>query len=103
MRWTPERTGTPAWAVWAWSWWTRTTALSMRAEITAGSTSHWPIEKASASDCFTNQGSIVEYKGEWFAFYHTISLSNNPALRSICADKLYHNEDGTIRMVKQHK
>ena len=53
------------------------------------------------SDCFTNQGSIVEYKGEWFAFYHTISLSNNPALRSICADKLYHNEDGTIRMVKQ--
>ncbi len=43
-----ERTGTPAWAVWAWSWWTRTTALSMRAEITAGSTSHWPIEKASA-------------------------------------------------------
>lgn len=55
------------------------------------------------SDCFTNQGSIVEYKGEWFAFYHTISLSNNPALRSICADKLYHNEDGTIRMVKQHK
>ena len=55
------------------------------------------------SDCFTNQGSIVEYKGEWFAFYHTISLSKNPALRSICVDRLYHNEDGTIRMVKQRK
>ena len=55
------------------------------------------------SDCFTNQGSIVEYKGEWFAFYHTTSLSKNPALRSICVDRLYHNEDGTIRMVKQRK
>ena len=55
------------------------------------------------SDCFTNQGSIVEYKGEWFAFYHTTSLSKNPALRSICVDRLYHNEDGTIRMIKQRK
>ena len=53
------------------------------------------------SDCFTNQGSIVEYKGQWFAFYHTMELSHDPALRSICVDRLYYNEDGTIQMVKQ--
>ena len=53
------------------------------------------------SDCFTNQGSIVEYKGQWFAFYHTMELSHDPALRSICVDRLYYNDDGTIQMVKQ--
>ena len=55
------------------------------------------------SDCFTNHGSIVEYKGEWFAFYHSIALSGNPALRSVCVDRLYYNPDGTIRMVEQRK
>ena len=55
------------------------------------------------SDCFTNHGSIVEYKGEWFAFYHSIALSGNPALRSVCVDRLYYNPDGTIRMVERRK
>ena len=55
------------------------------------------------SDSFTNHGSIVEYKGEWFAFYHSIALSGNPALRSVCVDRLYYNPDGTIRMVERRK
>ena len=49
----------------------------------------------------TSHGSIVEYKGEWYAFYHTADLSGQGNLRSICFDKLYYNEDGTIQKVKQ--
>lgn len=53
--------------------------------------------------CDTSHGSIVEYKGEWFAFYHNKDLSGHGNLRSICVDKLYYNEDGTIQIVKQTK
>ena len=49
----------------------------------------------------TNHGSIVQYKGQWFAFYHNSALSGAPWLRSVCVDRLYHNADGTIRMVEQ--
>ena len=51
----------------------------------------------------TIHGSIVEYKGEWFAFYHNCVLSGQGNLRSICVDKLYYNPDGTIRKVIQTK
>lgn len=51
--------------------------------------------------CGTSHGSIVEYKGEWFAFYHNQALSGHGNLRSICVDKLYYNEDGTIQTVRQ--
>ncbi len=58
----------------------------------------------------TNHHSIVEYRGEWFIFYHTADLSrrnldieNNPQLagacsirRSVCVDRLYYDEDGNI-------
>jgi alpha-L-fucosidase 2 len=49
----------------------------------------------------TNHGSIVEYKGQWYAFYHNCDLSGQGNLRSICFDKLYYNPDGTIREVIQ--
>jgi hypothetical protein len=53
----------------------------------------------------TNHGSIVEYKGQWYAFYHNNVLSAgkgfNGAARSVCVDKLYYNEDGTIQRVYQ--
>jgi len=55
------------------------------------------------TDSFTNHGSIVEFKGQWYAFYHNSSLSNFDWLRSICVDKLYFNEDGTIQKVIQTK
>ena len=51
----------------------------------------------------TSHGSIVEYKGEWFAFYHNCDISGRGNLRSICVDKLYYNPDGSIQMVKQTK
>jgi arabinoxylan arabinofuranohydrolase len=58
------------------------------------------------TDSYTNHGSIVEYKGQWYAFYHNSKLSAdkgkfNDWQRSVCVDKLYYNPDGTIQMVKQ--
>lgn len=53
------------------------------------------------TDCDTSHGSIVEYKGQWYAFYHGCALSQRGNLRSICVDKLFYNPDGTIRMVNQ--
>lgn len=55
------------------------------------------------TDSYTNHGSIVEFKGQWYSFYHNSSLSNHDWLRSICVDKLYFNEDGTIQKVIQTK
>lgn len=51
--------------------------------------------------CDTSHGSIVEYKGQWYAFYHCSDPSRQGNLRSVCVDKMYYNADGTIRMVKQ--
>jgi beta-xylosidase len=53
------------------------------------------------TDSFTDHGSIVEFKGQWYAFYHNSSLSHNDWLRSVCVNKLYYNADGTIRKVIQ--
>ena len=58
------------------------------------------------TDSYTNHGSVVEYKGQWYAFYHNSVLSGrngeqNDWLRSICVDKLFFNPDGTIQKVIQ--
>ncbi|PUZ25075.1 glycosyl hydrolase family 43 [Chitinophaga parva] len=54
------------------------------------------------TDCYTNHGSIVEYKGQWWAFYHNAVLSGHVGeLRSVCVDKLFYNPDGTIQKVVQ--
>lgn len=55
------------------------------------------------TSCDTSHGSVVEYKGQWWAFYHTADLSGNGALRSICVDSLFFKEDGSIQMVRQTK
>ena len=55
------------------------------------------------TDSYTNHGSIVEFKGQWYSFYHNSALSGHDWLRSICVDKLYYNPDGTIKMVRQTK
>ena len=55
------------------------------------------------TDSYTNHGSIVEFKGQWYSFYHNSALSGHDWLRSICVDKLYYNPDGTIQIVKQTK
>jgi arabinoxylan arabinofuranohydrolase len=55
------------------------------------------------TDSYTNHGSIVEYKGQWYAFYHNSAISGNDWLRSVCVDKLFYNDDGTIQKVIQTK
>ncbi len=51
--------------------------------------------------CDTSHGSVVEYKGQWYAFYHNQSISGKGNLRSVCVDKLFFNADGTIKTVVQ--
>ena len=52
--------------------------------------------------CWTNHHSIMEYKGQWYIFYHRNHYS--PSMdkrRSACIEKIGFNADGTIREVKQ--
>lgn len=51
--------------------------------------------------CDTSHGSVVEYKGQWYMFYHNQALSGRGTLRSVCIDKLFFNDDGTIKVVEQ--
>ena len=51
----------------------------------------------------TSHGSVVKYNGQWWTFYHTADLSGTGLLRSICADSLFFNNDGTMKIVTQTK
>ena len=52
--------------------------------------------------CWTNHHSIINYKGQWYLFYHHNYLSpNDDKRRSACIEKLFFNADGTIQEVKQ--
>jgi hypothetical protein len=49
---------------------------------------------------WTTHHSIVQYKGEWFLFYHDCVPSNDIThLRSLKVQRLFYNEDGTIQKV----
>ncbi|NLR93363.1 family 43 glycosylhydrolase [Flammeovirga agarivorans] len=50
--------------------------------------------------CWTNHHSFVEYKGEWLLFYHHMDISGNKHRRSMCADRIYFDEDGNIPEIK---
>ncbi|MDC0177921.1 family 43 glycosylhydrolase [Polaribacter sp.] len=54
------------------------------------------------TDVITMHGSLVEFKDQWYVFYHNGNLSGSIGTnRSICFDPVYFNDDGTIQMVKQ--
>jgi hypothetical protein len=54
----------------------------------------------SASGCWTVHHSILDYKGQWYLFYHDKDLSPSfDKNRAIRADKLFFEADGTIRKV----
>jgi len=55
------------------------------------------------TDCDTSHGSVVEFKGKWYQFYHNCSLSGRGNLRSICVDVLNFDADGNILKVVQTK
>ncbi len=54
-----------------------------------------------ANGCWTNHHSIINYKGQWYLFYHHNDFSpSDDKRRSVCIEKLYFNADGTIKEVK---
>lgn len=58
------------------------------------------LMEESASGCWTNHQSVIEFKNQWYLFYHNDDLSPNfDKNRSVRADSLFFNDDGTIRKV----
>ena len=59
------------------------------------------IMDESASGCWTNHQSIVQYKDQWYLFYHDKDYSPKfDKNRSVRIDSLFFNTDGTIQKVK---
>ena len=61
-----------------------------------------------AENSFTIHPGIVEYNNQWYLFYHNATLTIDGiqgaiGRRSVCVDKLYYNEDGTMKYVVQTK
>ncbi|MCX7797164.1 MAG: family 43 glycosylhydrolase [Melioribacter sp.] len=58
------------------------------------------IMDESPMKCWTNHHSIIEYKGQWYLFYHQNHFSPRfDKNRSVCIDSLFFNQDGTIRKI----
>jgi GH43 family beta-xylosidase len=58
------------------------------------------IMDESPTGCWTNHHSVIQFKNQWYLFYHHNDYS--PAFdkaRSVRADSLSFNEDGTIKKV----
>lgn len=54
-----------------------------------------------ADSCWTNHHSFLEYKGQWYLFYHHNDYSpRDDKRRSACIDKVTFRSDGTIQEVK---
>ncbi len=53
-----------------------------------------------ANGCWTNHHSILKFEGQWYLFYHHNDLSPDfDKARSICADSLFFDTDGSILKV----
>ena len=48
---------------------------------------------------WNNHGSIEEYNGQWYVFYHRCSQDMRYSRRA-CVEKIFFNEDGTINEVE---
>ncbi len=58
------------------------------------------IMDESESGCWTNHHSLIEFKNQWYLFYHNKDYSPKfDKARSIRADSLFFNTDGTIKKV----
>lgn len=58
------------------------------------------IMEESATGCWTNHHSIVEFNGEWYLFYHHNDYSPDfDKNRSVRIDKIRFNADGSIQQV----
>ena len=58
------------------------------------------IMDESPTGCWTNHHSLIQFKGQWYLFYHHNDLSPGfDKNRSIRADSLFFEPDGSIRKV----
>lgn len=58
------------------------------------------IMDESPTGCWTNHQSIIQFKNQWYLFYHHNDYSPNfDKARSVRADSLFFNDDGTIKKV----
>ena len=58
------------------------------------------ITDQNESGCWTEHHSILQYKDQWYLFYHDKQLSPNfDKNRSVRVDYLHFNDDGTIQKV----
>jgi hypothetical protein len=58
------------------------------------------IMDESPMNCWTNHQSVVEYRNQWYLFYHQNEYSPQfDKHRSVCIDSLFFNTDGTIQKV----
>ena len=74
-------------------------------EITGEWTYHGILTDRTENS-FTIHPGIVEYKDQWYFFYHNAELSINGVpgamgRRSVAAEHLFYNEDGTIKPIGQ--
>ena len=61
-----------------------------------------------AENSFTIHPGIAEYNGQWYLFYHNAVLTIDGikgaiGRRSVCVDKFFYHEDGTMQYVEQTK
>ncbi len=61
-----------------------------------------------ADNSFTTHPGVVEFKGQWYMFYHNGAVKKpvdggGSFRRSVCVDYMYYNDDGTIKPVVQTK
>lgn len=49
--------------------------------------------------CWNNHGSIAEFNGKWYVFYHR-STHNSATMRKACVEPISFNEDGSINEVE---
>lgn len=50
--------------------------------------------------CETSHGSIVDYKGKSYLFYHCCNVSGQGELRSVCCDEITYTADGLLNVVR---
>ncbi|MEO7767395.1 MAG: family 43 glycosylhydrolase, partial [Ferruginibacter sp.] len=58
------------------------------------------IMDEAANNCWTNHHSIIQFKNQWYLFYHNKDYSPGfDKARSVRADSLTFNADGTIKKI----
>lgn len=58
------------------------------------------IMDEAANNCWTNHHSVIQFKNQWYLFYHNKDYSPHfDKARSVRADSLSFNADGTIKKV----